>query len=81
MLQKSRKPTCIDLILTNFPKKSLIKEPTCYKNPEKPTCIDLILANSPTQFRSTLTLETDLLIQTFIRLQWLHLNQNFPIRN
>ena len=23
--------------------QSLIKEPTCYKNPEKPTCIDLIL--------------------------------------
>ena len=25
--------------------KSLIKEPTCYKNPDKPTCIDLILKN------------------------------------
>ena len=27
--------------------KSLIKEPTGYKNPEKPIYVDLILANSP----------------------------------
>ena len=29
--------------------KSLIKEPTGYKNPEKPIYVDLILANSPRQ--------------------------------
>ena len=40
--------------------KSLIMEPTYYKNPEKPTCIDLILTNSPRQFQATLTLETGL---------------------
>ena len=40
--------------------KSLIKKPTCYKNPEKPTCTDLILTNSPRQFQATLTLETGL---------------------
>ena len=40
--------------------KSLIKEPTCYKNPEKPTFIYLILTNSPRQFQATLTLETGL---------------------
>ena len=40
--------------------KSLIKEPSCYKNPEKLTCIDLILTNSPRQFQATLTLETGL---------------------
>ena len=27
--------------------KSLIREPTCYKNPENPSCIDLILTNRP----------------------------------
>ena len=27
--------------------KCLIKQPTCYKNPNKPTCIDLILVNVP----------------------------------
>ena len=26
--------------------KTLIKEPTCFKNPENPTCIDLMLTNS-----------------------------------
>ena len=26
---------------------SLIKEPTCYKNPDNPSCIDLILTNKP----------------------------------
>ena len=40
--------------------KSLIKEPTCYKNPEKPTCIDLILTNFPRQFQATLTLQAGL---------------------
>ena len=40
--------------------KSLIKEPTCYKNPEKPACIDLILTNSPRQFQATLTQKTGL---------------------
>ena len=40
--------------------KSLIREPTCYKNPEKPTCIDLRLTNSLSQFQATLTLETGL---------------------
>ena len=27
----------------NYNLKSLIKQPTCYKNPKKRTCIDLIL--------------------------------------
>ena len=27
--------------------KSLIKEPTCYKNPSKPSCINLMLINKP----------------------------------
>ena len=27
--------------------KTLIKQKTCFKNPENPTCIDLILTNSP----------------------------------
>ena len=27
--------------------KALIKQNTCFKNPENPTCIDLFLTNSP----------------------------------
>ena len=30
---------------------SLIKQPTCYKNPNNPKCIDLILSNTPTSSR------------------------------
>ena len=39
---------------------NLIKEPTCFKNPENPTCIDLILANKPLSFKNTYVIETGL---------------------
>ena len=44
----------------NYNLKSLIKEPTSYKNPNKPTFIDLILTNVPRMFQSTCVLETGL---------------------
>ena len=34
----------------NYSLKHLVKEPTCFKNPDKPTCIDLMLTNKPTVF-------------------------------
>ena len=37
---------------------SLIKQPTCYKNPENPSCIDLILKNKAKSFQSTCVIET-----------------------
>ena len=37
---------------------NLVKEPTCYKNPDNPSCIDLFLTNRPKCFQSTLTMET-----------------------
>ena len=40
--------------------KSLIKQSTCYKNPDKPTCIDLILTNVPRMLQSTWVIETRL---------------------
>ena len=40
--------------------KCIIKEPTCYKNPDNPTCIDLILTNCPKNFQESSTLETGL---------------------
>ena len=40
--------------------KCLIKEPTCYKNPENPSCIDLILTKNPECFQSPSGVETDL---------------------
>ena len=39
---------------------SLIKQPTCFKNPEKPSCIDLILTNRPNSFQTTCVTETGL---------------------
>ena len=39
---------------------SLIKEPTCYKNPANPSCIDLILTNSPRSFQNSNVVETGL---------------------
>ena len=34
----------------NYVLRSLIKEPTCFKNPENPNCIDLILTNKLRSF-------------------------------
>ena len=43
-----------------YNRTSLIKQPTCYKNPNNPTCIDLILSNTPRSFQSTCVIETGL---------------------
>ena len=40
--------------------QNLIKQPTCYKNPDKPTCIDLMLTNVPRNFQGTCVVETGL---------------------
>ena len=40
--------------------KSLVKEATCFKNPERPTCIDLMLTNSPRSFQNSMVVETGL---------------------
>ena len=39
---------------------SLIKELTCYENPQNPSCIDLILTNSPYSFQNSCVIETGL---------------------
>ena len=43
-----------------FDLTSLIKEPTCYKNPDNPSCIDLILTNKPLNFQNSCVAETGL---------------------
>ena len=40
--------------------KSLVRVPTCFKNPENLSCIDLILTNSPYSFHSSCVIETGL---------------------
>ena len=44
----------------NYSLKSLIRQPTCYKNFGKPTCIDFILTNMPRSFQGTCVIETGL---------------------
>ena len=39
--------------------KTLIKVPTCLKNPDKPTCIDLTLTNRPNIFQHSSAFKTD----------------------
>ena len=42
----------------NYNLTSLIKQSTCYKNPNNPTCIDLILSNTHRSFQSTCVILT-----------------------
>ena len=40
--------------------KNLVKEPTCFKNPNNPSCIDLMLTNRYRSFMNTTVIETGL---------------------
>ena len=40
--------------------ENLIKEPTCYKNPDNPRSIDVILTNSKNNFHNSMAIETGL---------------------
>ena len=35
----------VDSFCVSYSIKSLVKKPTCFKNPDNPTCINLILTN------------------------------------
>ena len=56
--------------------QSLVKYPTCYKNPSKHTCIDIILTNFPKLFQHTKTIETGL--SHFHKLTLTVLKTHFP---
>ena len=45
---------------TLFKLKNLVKEPTCYKNPNNPSCIDLFLTDCARSFHNTCVFETSL---------------------
>ena len=49
---------CMKLFCKTYDLSSLIKVPTCYKNPEKHSCIDLLLTNRPKSFQSSSVVET-----------------------
>ena len=46
--------------MSTYNLKSLVKQKTCFKNPDKPSCIDLILTNSPRSFQDSSVFETGL---------------------
>ena len=52
--------SAISVFSDTYDLKSLIKEPTCYKNPNKHSCIDLILTNKPRSFQHSCVIETGL---------------------
>ena len=56
--------------------KSLVKQKTCFKNPDNPSCIDLILTNSPRSFQDSCVFETGL--SDFHKLTTTVLKQYFP---
>ena len=62
--------------------KNLIKDPTCFKNPEKPTIIDYILTNHPRFFQHSGVCETglsDFHKLTLTALKVYHSKQNLKI--
>ena len=52
--------TYIKTFCNNFDLASLIKEPTCFKNPENLSCIDLILSKKPRSFQNFFYIDTGL---------------------
>ena len=50
----------ISVFSGTFDLKSLIKELTCFKNPNKPSCIDLILTEKQRSFQHSCVIETGL---------------------
>ena len=52
--------SCIKSFCESYTLPSLIKEPTCHKNPQNPPCIDLTLTNTPYSFQNSWAIETGL---------------------
>ena len=49
--------TSMKVFCDSYEFKNLIKDATCYKNPENPSCIDLILTNNPNSFQNSEVIE------------------------
>ena len=48
---------CVNDICNVYNLSNLVRESTCYKNPDNSSCIDLLLTNRPKCFQSTMTME------------------------
>ena len=62
--------------MSSYSLRNLVKQKTCFKNPENPSCIDLILTNSPRTFQNSNVFETGL--SDFHKLTTTVLKQYFP---
>ena len=51
---------CMNDFCKSYSLSSLVRESSCYKNPENPSCIDLFLTNSPNNFQNSSVVETGL---------------------
>ena len=51
---------CLDDFMDEFHAKNMVKEPTCFKNPDNPSCIDLLITNSCKSFMKTTAVSTGL---------------------
>ena len=51
---------CMNDFCESYNLSSLIRDSTCYKNPENPSCIDLFLMNFPNSFQNFGVVETGL---------------------
>ena len=52
--------SCMKAFCESFNLSSLIKEPTCYKNPQNPSCMNLVLTKTPYSLQSSCVIETGL---------------------
>ena len=62
--------------MNSYSLRNLVKQKTCFKNPENPACIDLILTNFPRSFQNSNVFETGL--SDFHKLTTTVLKQYFP---
>ena len=47
-------------LLYEYDLKNIVKDKTCFKNPNNPSCIDLFITNKPMSFQNTSTMSTGL---------------------
>ena len=52
--------SAMSVFIDSYNPKNLIKEPTCYKNPNKSSCIDLMLTNKLRNFKHSCVIEKSL---------------------
>ena len=60
ILNEGPENTYIKTFCNNFDLANLIKEPSCFKNPENLSCIDLILSKQPRSFQNSFYIEKGL---------------------